>query len=350
LDELGRLGIAEKTVFIFFSDNGGNVHSRIGPDELPPTNNEPLRAGKGSLYEGGTRVPLLVCWPGVVEPGSQCSEVVSSVDFYPTLLEVAGVGANADHVVDGESIVPLLKQTGRLQREAIFCYFPHGGPARPPGVYVRKGDWKLIRRYLTSEQFPNEFELYNLRDDLGETRNLARERPEKVKELNAAIEGFLAGTGAIVPIPNPAFDPNTRPVGGWRRLGQTVLSLKDGVLVLESAEGRTQMLTRDVPNVSGSLLVKVRARSAKGGAGIFYWGTSATPQFARERRVDFQPRHDGEWHEYELRFRAAGDLAGLRYDGSTTPTTIEVAWLRLCKDDGTVLKSWDFGEGPRVEE
>jgi hypothetical protein len=102
------------------------------------------------------------------------------------------------------------------------------------------------------------------------------------------------------------------------------------------------MATRDVPDASGPLRAEVRARSTEGGTGIFYWATSDDPQFARERRVDFEPTHDGEWHEYQLSFTAGADLAGLRYDGSTTPTTLEIEWIRLRSDEGAALKNWDF--------
>ena len=205
LDQLDRDGLADNTVFIFFSDNGGNVHSRIGPDQLPPTNNHPLREGKAFLCEGGTRVPCMIAWPGVVKPGSKCDEVISSVDFYPTMLEMAGLKRKPGVVIDGESIVPLLRGTGKLKREAIYCYFPHGGPARPPGVYVRKGDWKLIRYYETGPAHPEEYELFNLREDLSETTNLAAKQPERVRELHALIDSFLSDTGAVVPKPNPAW-------------------------------------------------------------------------------------------------------------------------------------------------
>jgi arylsulfatase A-like enzyme len=215
LDKLDELGIADNTIFIFFSDNGGNTHSRIGPDSLPPTNNEPLREGKGRLCEGGTRVPMMIAWPGVAKPGSKSSEVVSSVDFYPTMLEMAGLKPRPGIPLDGESIVPVLKQTGKLKREAIFCYFPHGGPARPPGAYVRKGDWKLIRYYETGPEHPEELELFNLRDDLSETTNLAAKQPERVRAMNALIDDFLRRTNAVVPKPNPNYRPgateNTEP-------------------------------------------------------------------------------------------------------------------------------------------
>ena len=204
LDKLDELGMTKNTVFIFFSDNGGNEHSRIGPKELPPTNNDPLSEGKGRLHEGGTRVPCMVAWPGVVKPGSKSVEVISSVDWYPTMLDIAGLKPQNENPLDGISIVPALKG-GRLKREAIYCYFPHGGPARPGGVYVRQGDFKLIRYYDRGPDHPEELELYNLREDLSETVNLASKMHEKVQKLNTLIDEFLARTNAVVPRPNPAF-------------------------------------------------------------------------------------------------------------------------------------------------
>jgi len=155
--KLDELGLADDTVIIFFSDNGGNVHSNTETDRRtvdlkptnpnyariqdwrkyagfqPPTNNAPLRKGKSWLYEGGVRVPLIVSWPGRVAAGSQCHEPVQSVDFYPTLLQLAGLPPTPDHPLDGVSLMPLLRQDGDLDRETLFWYFPHGGPTQPPG-------------------------------------------------------------------------------------------------------------------------------------------------------------------------------------------------------------------------
>jgi arylsulfatase A-like enzyme len=200
-------------VVIFFSDNGGNIHSRIGPDELPPTNNYPLRGGKANIYEGGTREPLIVRWPGVVKTGSRCSEIVSSVDFYPTLLEMCKAKPQKGQILDGENIVPLLRQTGKLKREAIFCHFPHNTPATKhlASTYVRKGDWKLIRFYHLADDGGHHYELYNLKDDISETTNLAAKHPLMVKQLDALIEQHLKDTDAAIPVPNPRYDPKAKP-------------------------------------------------------------------------------------------------------------------------------------------
>jgi arylsulfatase A-like enzyme len=231
VDTLDRLKLADNTILIFNSDNGGNVHSNIegspkdkGVQEdsqrgamlkdwkkwagnQPPTNNAPLRAGKGTLYEGGVRVPLMWSWPGVVPSGTISSEVVGAIDLYPTLLELVGLPRPEKQVMDGVSYASVLKSSGKLNRAAYFNYFPHGGPAKPPGVTVRAGDWKLIRWFETGPEYPNLHELYNLRDDLGETKNLAAAQPQKVKELDALIDGFLKETGAKAPKPNSNYQP-----------------------------------------------------------------------------------------------------------------------------------------------
>jgi arylsulfatase A-like enzyme len=229
LATLDRLGLTENTIIIFNSDNGGNTHSNTPEDRakkegkqgkaaserakdwpkwagvLPPTNNFPLRDGKGTLYEGGVRVPLMWSWPGVIKPGTVTSEIVGAIDLYPTLLDALGVARKPGQTIDGTSYVAVLKSGAKLNRAAYFNYFPHGGPAKPPGVTVRAGDWKLIRWFETGPGFPQKHELYNLRDDLGESRNLAAAQAAKVRELDAMIDGFLQETGAPFPKPNPAY-------------------------------------------------------------------------------------------------------------------------------------------------
>ena len=230
LDKFDRLGLTDNTLFIFYSDNGGNTHSNLpgarGMDvkqghpkwkfvqdwkkwagDQPPTNNAPLREGKGRIYEGGQRVPLMVRWPGQVESGSISDSIVGPIDLYPTILEAAGLEKPKEHIVDGESIVPILKHTGKLNRQAYFTWFPHLIPA----VSVRQGDWKLIRRFEPHPKYPETVELYNLKNDVGETRNLAGKMSKKVDDLQALIDGFVKETGALYPKSNPAYNPNAKP-------------------------------------------------------------------------------------------------------------------------------------------
>ena len=368
LDKLDTLKLTDNTVFIVFSDNGGNVHSNTDTDgkaakikeghpKWPmirswrkyagvqaPTNNAPLRGGKAMIYEGGVRVPMMVRWPGMVKAGSKCSELVSSIDFYPTMLAAAGAAPRKDHLVDGESLLPLLKQTDGWRREAIFCHFPHGmGDRAPASTSVRKGDWKLIRVYVTGAKFSDPFELYNLADDIGETTNLAAKHPEKVRELDALIERFLKDTGAVVPKPNPAYQPPAPTLGGWQPKVDGAAAIKDGALHVDS-KTRPNLVTKDVPGAKGTLIVTLRMRSTGGQNAVVYWATPRERNFARERRVEINPPHDGEWHEHEAKFTIAAPLTGLRFDPSLIGCKAEIDWIRLCRQDGSVLKAWEFAK------
>ncbi|TKJ38215.1 MAG: aryl-sulfate sulfohydrolase [Planctomycetes bacterium B3_Pla] len=207
---LDELGLTDETIVIFSSDNGGvGGYKELGIKGGEITSNAPLRGGKGMLYEGGIRVPLLVRWPGVVKPGSRCDTPAITVDFYPTLLEIAGAARPAKQVLDGRSIVPLLKGAGSLKREAIFWHFPaylqgSGGTWRTtPAGAVRQGEWKLL------EFFENgRLELYNLERDIGEKNDLARILPEKTKELHNLLRNWRKSVNATVPTQlNPKYEP-----------------------------------------------------------------------------------------------------------------------------------------------
>lgn len=207
LDTLDRLKIADRTIIVFTSDNGGNMYNEV--DGTTPTSNAPLRGGKATVYEGGIRVPCVVSVSGLVAPATRNDTVVQSSDFYPTLLELLAVPPQPGQRFDGVSIVPALKGQP-LAREAIFTYFPHNPPVpdwQPPSVVVHEGDWKLIRLFFQGVNGAHRWQLFNLRDDLGEKRNLAAQQPERVQRMDALIEKFLADTKAVQPIPNPAFNP-----------------------------------------------------------------------------------------------------------------------------------------------
>lgn len=197
MDALEETGQAENTLIIFTSDNGG-----LSTSEGSPTCNAPLAEGKGWMYEGGTREPLFVKWPGVTAPGTLCEVPVTTPDFYPTMLEAAGATARPDHQVDGVSLMPLLKGEGTLDRDAIFWHYPHyGNQGGTPGASVRKEDYKLIRFFEG-----DRLELYNLREDPGETRNLADEKPDLAHELNNLLTAWQQSVEAKIPEPNPDWE------------------------------------------------------------------------------------------------------------------------------------------------
>ncbi|HUW18832.1 MAG TPA: sulfatase-like hydrolase/transferase [Sedimentisphaerales bacterium] len=193
MEKLEELNIAERTIMIFMSDNGGL---------LGKTNNWPLRGGKAQAYEGGIREPMIIKWPGVVKLGSVCNEPVISTDFYPTILEMVCLPPRPEQHIDGVSLVPLLKARGSLDRDALYWHYPHYHPQNPRGPFgaIRKGDWKLIEYYEDMD-----VELYNIGKDLGEKVNLAETNPAKANELRDMLHAWRASVGAQMPTRNPAF-------------------------------------------------------------------------------------------------------------------------------------------------
>ena len=213
LATLDELDLADNTVVIFSSDNGGvggYAREGIGQDRSDITDNTPLRSGKGSLYEGGTRDPFIVRWPGVTVPGSTCDVPTIHVDVYPTFLDIAGSEPQADYTLDGESLVPLFRDAGAsLKRDAIYRHFPgYLGMGKdhwrttPVGT-IQSGDWKLMEFFEDGR-----LELYNLREDIGETNNLATQRPDKAKELHAKLVAWRQSIGAPMPTPNKGDVPH----------------------------------------------------------------------------------------------------------------------------------------------
>lgn len=203
VDALDQAGLAERTLVVFTSDNGGL---------LGATNNAPLRSGKGYPYEGGIREPLIMRWPHRVPAGSTCAEPVLSVDFLPTICQAAGVGPPADRPIDGRSLMPLWEGTTTLERDAIFWHFPHyRGKDIVPYSIIRAGDWKLIKRYEGKS-----YELFNLRADIGEMNDLSESMPEKVRELDEQLKKWLSTVRAKLPRSNPAYEGGDakRPQGG----------------------------------------------------------------------------------------------------------------------------------------
>lgn len=197
--KLDALGISDNTIIIFTSDNGGL--STLPKGRKGPTSTAPLRAGKGWLYEGGIRVPAIIRWPDETKENSNCSEPIISTDFYPTLLEIAGIKQATQQHRDGLSLVPLLKQQTNFERKALYWHFPHyHGSNNRPSAAIRSGDYKLVEWMEDGST-----ELYNLSDDISEQNNLIQEMPEKRNEMKKMLEEWQNKIGALEPTPNPAF-------------------------------------------------------------------------------------------------------------------------------------------------
>jgi arylsulfatase A-like enzyme len=213
MKKLDALDLLDDTAVLFIGDNGG----LIGNPRRPVTVNLGIRAGKGSSYEGGVRVPFIVYWPGVTTPGTVCREPVISCDFYPTILDMVGATGDPEHnkTVDGVSLAPLLDGSAkRLDRDALYWHYPHYHPggATPYGA-IRQRDWKLIEFFEDMH-----VELYNLREDQAEQNNLSETMPEKANELRNKLHQWRESVDAQMPKPNPNYDPDrARSRRGGRR-------------------------------------------------------------------------------------------------------------------------------------
>jgi arylsulfatase A len=202
LAQLEKRGVADRTLVVFTSDNGG-LTQRYGKHD-GFTENLPLRRGKGSAYEGGVRVPTIVQWPGVTKPGTECNDPVCTIDWYPTLLELTGATGDKAHneSVDGVSIASLIRDPGATLERNLYWHYAHyhaGGDG--PYSAVRSGDWRLIEFHEDGH-----LELYNLREDLGEKKNLAGSNAKKAALLLADLRSWRKRVGAQMYTPNPDFD------------------------------------------------------------------------------------------------------------------------------------------------
>ncbi len=379
LDTLDRLKLAEKTVIVFTADNGGNMYSEV--DGVTVTSNAPLRGGKATMFEGGTRVPGVVVWPGVAPAGSRSHEPIQSEDYYPTFVEGLGLKQAAEQRFDGTSILPALNG-GSLSREAIFKFFPHN-PAvpdwLPPAVSVHRGDWKLIRIFHGGEQGAHRYLLFNLKEDLGEKNNRAAEQPQLVAELDALISKFLADTRAVVPIPNPAFDPaqyqpelegqagpkkrkqkqaaapsagqvatTTAPktpakgdddpaLKGWKARACTATA-KDGVITIKGT-GDAPFLGIGAGKLSGDVQLKFRMRGE--GRGKVAWLPSPqTPVENAPKPNDYELKA-GELSVLTVTVPAEKNAAGvIRLFVPAQKQAVEIDWIELVA--GKDSRRWEF--------
>ncbi len=362
LDELDKQGIAENTIIIFTSDNGGNAHSNVpgsGKTEAaeknksefladwrkwagnqPPTLNTPLRDGKGTLYEGGTRVPLMWSWAGNIQPGSLSEAIVGPIDVYPTVIDLLGIAKPEKQVFDGVSYAKVLKGEGELKRTAYFNYHPHAGANKAGGVWVRSGDLKLLRWFGN----PGTHELYNLREDISEANDLSAKMPDKVKELDALIDAFLSDTAATYPRPNPAYKPvaakikpaNTDPLNNWKERGCKA-TITNGILSMK-ATGKpgNAFLGHGMAKLTGPATVKMRVRSQTGGAGRIdsLPNASADPSVVHSAPLEIK---SGDWQELKVELMNKGPLGTMR----VYLPDAEIDFIEVAPANGKAQR-WDF--------
>jgi hypothetical protein len=312
-------------------------------------------------FEGGTRVPGVIVWPGITAAGSRSDAIIQSEDYYPTLLEGLALKPAEGQRFDGSSILSALKGDA-LAGKATFQYFPHnpGVPDwLPPAVSVHRDDWKLIRIFHGGENGAHRHLLFNLRDDLSEKNNLAAQKPELVAELDALIEGFLADTKAVVPVPNPAFDPakyhpelegKQQPKGkakasaksaakgkddgdpalqGWKAR-DCKASVKDGILRITNI-GDACFLGMSASKHSGPTTAKFRIK-AQAGSSHFDWLSGGVG--SKQQRVDFTLK-GGDWEEVTVELPAEGPLGIVRLYLPMQEQPLEIDWIELTSKNGS---------------
>lgn len=366
LEQLDTLGIADNTIIIFWSDNGGNMYNEV--EGTTPTNNAPLSMGKGNIHEGGIRVPAMVVWPGKVKAGSVSDAIVSTIDIFPTMLDMAGMKEPEHKPFDGISLKPALTG-GELQRDTAYFHFPHYVP-KPNSMSasaVRQGDYKLIRVYDRDGDKPYKYELYNLKEDIGETKNLAASMPDKVKAMDAMITQHLVDTKTPAPPANPAYlpgsfnpitgegdkeikpadQPKPKPIArkesinGWQPGGFTKFRIEDGNLVVVGANKDPWLMCQDLPNVRDEFVARVRIKSSTTGNGEIFWASKTNPGFPGHN-VPFEMKHDGQWQTYEIKVPAKGPITNFRIDPGRGNGDVMISLIEIENAKGKVLKRWKF--------
>ena len=367
-DSVGRLlkhlddsGEADNTIIVFWSDNGGFAYPPKQTDpqgyaDIPATSNLPYRSGKASLYEGGTREPGIVVWPGKVKAGATADFLMQSLDLYPTLVRAGGATLKPGQKVDGLDQTDALLG-GTSPRDRVFCHFPHGNATRDSvmdgfyaGSYVRKGDWKLIRFYGRSDDGTDELELYDLKQDLGERRNLAKEQPAVAQELNGLIDGFLKDTEAVIPKANPNFGkaspkapakkkalaPDDLP-GGWKnRAGKA--AVVEGALSVQS-KGPDSFLGVSAGLTAGPAKLSFRIRAPQAGEGrIALLGPAGGPEILA---VPYRTAGEAVWQTITVELNPKQATGILRFYLPAGSTVVDLDDIVLTPAQGPARR-WEF--------
>jgi len=385
LDALEAEGIADETIVIFYSDNGGNIHcgleetDAVGEKYIAAiTSNYPLRGGKGGIHEGGVRVPAVIVWPGVTRPGSRSDALIQANDLYPTILRMLNLPLPEGHLIDGVDFTRALRGEA-YQRGPMFTLVPgHGNTPQwlPPSMSVHHGDWKLIRTFFYGENGRHQYRLYNLRDDIGENQNLASKYPERVRAMDRLIEDYIAEAKVVTPKPNPNFDPakfdptiigvqagglkmpKTRgkpgdrkaaqpppPVAkksmlGWVAKGAEVV-VEKGLLKITPA-GRQPFLANARLRADGPVQLKLRIRTPIDGEAQLQWRTEGQKLFPKRGQSRTFEIAGGNWRELKVRLPVEGRLIHLRLFVPAGKRPTELDWIEI--EGG---QRWDFGAAPK---
>jgi arylsulfatase A-like enzyme len=384
LDALDNEGVADETIIVFYSDNGGNIHCGLEETDAAGekyitaiTTNHPLRGGKGGIHEGGIRVPAVVVWPGVTKPDSRNDTRIQANDLYPTILRMLNLKHPEDHVIDGVDFSNALSGQ-KMERKPMFTYVPsHGNTPQwlPPSMAVHHGDWKFIRTFHYGEDGKHQYRLYNLRNDIGENHNVAKLHPERVKVMDQWITDYLAEAKVVVPLPNPKFDPakfdpatigvqkgglkmprakkkpgDAAPAAtvskklmlGWIARNADVTAKGD--LLEITAAGRRPYIANAKIRVDGPAQVRLQIRIQKDGEGRLQWRTADQKNFPATGQSKTFTIKGGDWRELTVPLLVKGQLLHSRLFLPSQKQPVQLDWIEIGPTDGKAneTKRWDF--------
>ena len=384
LDALDNEGVADETIIVFYSDNGGNIHCGLEETDAAGekyitaiTSNHPLRGGKGGIHEGGIRVPAVVVWPGVTKPGSRNDTRIQANDLYPTILRMLNLKRPENHVIDGVDFSNALSGQ-KMERKPMFTYVPgHGNTPQwlPPSMAVHHGDWKFIRTFHYGEDGKHQYRLYNLRNDIGENHNVAKLHPERVKVMDQWITDYLAEAKVVVPLPNPKFDPakfdpatigvqkgglkmprakkkpgdaapaatvSKKSMLGWIARNADVTAKGD--LLEITAAGRRSFIANAKIRVDGPAQVRLRIRTQKDAEGRLQWRTANQKNFPATGQSKTFTVKGGDWRELTVPLPVKGQLLHLRLFLPSQKQPVQLDWIEIRPAEGKAneTKRWDF--------
>ncbi|MCH2372236.1 MAG: sulfatase [Pirellulales bacterium] len=385
LDTLEDEGIADDTIVIFYSDNGGNVHSGLEETDSKGnkyitaiTSNQPLKGGKGGIHEGGIRVPAVVVWPGITAPGSRNKTRIQSLDLYPTILKMLGIVPPEEHIMDGLDFTKALRGI-EYERDPMFTYVPsHGNTPHwlPPSMSVHYKQWKLIRTFHYGENGDHQYRLYDLQRDIGENNNLASSHHNVVQELDSLIDQYIQDAKVILPLANPNFDaskfdasligvqagglkmpsgfkranevaPSTPPTKlspkgllGWILRGADVEMNAESIKL--TANARQPFMTTANLQLTGPIEVRIRIRSTRDNVGKLQWRTHAQEFFPEAKQLESFELTAGKWQEVKLHLATEGKLKHIRLFIPASKNATEIDWIEITSKSNSQKKRWDF--------
>lgn len=338
LQSLKDLGIDDNTIIVFTSDNGGNMYD--GPDGTNPTNNYPLRAGKGNNYEGGVRVPHIVKAKGITEAGLVSKVITSTVDHYATLLELLNIPFPENLLTDGVSYLDALKGN-EYERKPIYSTFCHNVVAtgNRANISMREGPWRLYKFYFDGPNQEHRYELYNLDDDIGEKNELSQEMPNRVKEMAMQLDAHAKEAGILLPQKNDKFTGNV--ADAWIGSTDTKISLKDKSIEVESIGSNPFIETIYTPNISGDTFkLEFEMRSTSKGDGSLAWLVAGEEDYNIENVTSFESIHDSEWHKYSIDITPHKTLKKLKLTPANSTGILAIRNFELVTQDGYYMRDW----------